>query len=124
MLAFVWGVAVFAAAVSAAVITSIGTVITLGDDPCALGDEACNGTAPLRVVGVLFTLLGAGAVIGGLGAAVGYWFYAVRPNVRARQRANRLFLGALACAVAVVLLFVLVGIAGDLGVDFTTDRQQ
>ncbi len=56
-----WAMVVLAAALFAAGITLIGSVITLGNDPCALGDEACNGTAPLRVVGVLFTLLGAGA---------------------------------------------------------------
>jgi hypothetical protein len=113
---------VLAAALFAAGITLIGSVITLGNDPCALGDEACNGTAPLRVVGVLFTLLGAGAAIGGMGAAVSYGLYAIRPDRRTRRRANRLFLAALACAAAVVLLFTLASLAGDLGVDFSTDR--
>jgi ferric-dicitrate binding protein FerR (iron transport regulator) len=78
----------------------------------------------LRVVGVLFTLLGAGAAIGGMGAAVSYGLYAFRPDRRTRRRANRLFLTALACAAAVVLLFALGALAGDLGVDFSTDRPQ
>jgi hypothetical protein len=124
ILTFLWGALVFVASLLAAAITLIGSVITLGDDPCALGDEACNGTVSLRVVGVLFTLLGAGAVIGSLGAALSYWFYAIRPDPWTSRRANRLFLGALACAAAVVLLFALASGATDLGVDMTTDRPQ
>jgi hypothetical protein len=124
ILTLLWGVVVLTAALFAAVITLIGSVITLGDDPCALGDEACNGTVALRVVGVLFTLLGVGTVIGGLGAALSYGFYAIRPAPRTRRRANLLFLAALACAAAVVLLFALASLAHDLGVDYSTDRPQ
>jgi hypothetical protein len=121
ILTFLWGVVVLLAALYAAVVTLIGSVITLGSDPCVFGDEACDGTVTLRIVGVLFTLLGVSAVLGGLGAAVSYWFYAFRPDGRVRRRANHLFLGALACAAAVVFLLVVAGLVQDLGVHFSTD---
>jgi hypothetical protein len=124
ILAFLWGVAVLVAALLAAYITLLAIVLTLPSNPCSLGEEPCDGTVQLRVAGVLSALLGAGAVMGSLGAALSYGYYAVRPGERVRRRANRLFLVALACAAGFALIVVLVYVAGELGVEFTTDRPQ
>jgi hypothetical protein len=122
ILTFLWGVAILVAALLAAYVTLLAIVFTLSDNPCALGDEPCNGTVPLRIFGVLFTLLGSGAVTGSLGAAVSYGAYAIRPEERKRRLANRFFVTASACAVGFALLIALVFVVGELGVDFTTDR--
>jgi hypothetical protein len=124
ILTFLWGVAVLVAALLAAYVTLLAIVLTLPDNPCSLGDEPCDGTVQLRVAGVLSALLGSGAVIGSLGAALSYGYCAIRPSERVRRRANRLFLVALACAAGFALIVALVYVAGELGVDFTIDRPQ
>jgi hypothetical protein len=124
ILTFLWGIAILVAALLAAYITLLAVVLTLPDNPCSLGDEPCDGTVQLRVVGVLSALLGSGAAIGSLGAALSYGYCALRPGERPRRRANRLFVIALACAAGFALLVALVYVAGELGVDFTTDRPQ
>jgi hypothetical protein len=120
ILSFVWGVAVLVGAVIAAYFLLIGVLLTLADNPCSLGDEPCEGTPALRVIGAVFTLLAGGAVISGLGAAVSYGIYAISPDGSAGRRANRLFLAAVTCAGAVVLLVLLVSFAADAGLHLKT----
>jgi hypothetical protein len=124
VLTLLWGVAILVVALLAAYVTLLAIVVTLPDNPCSLGDEPCDGTVQLRVAGVLSAILGSGAAIASLGSAVSYGCYAVHPTERARHRANRLFVIALACAAGFALLVALVYVAGELGVDFTIDRPQ
>ena len=97
LLTLLWSVAVLIAALLAAYITVFAAAHSV------------------RILGVLWALCGAGAVIGFLGAALSYGYWAIRPQPHIQERARHLFLVALAGVAAFVLVSAVAWVATELG---------